>query len=456
MLYRLVALFLQLVARVFFRQIEIAGRENIPVTGPVIFVGNHPNSLLDPLMIISTSCRRISFAAKDVLFKYVPLRILFMALGAVPIRRKQDHTGQQQLDNNQAFEALFGVLKNNGCMGIFPEGISHISSELAPIKTGAARIALGVQNELAAGQTLQIIPCGLTYKRRRRMRGNVLVQYGAAITIDAFWHQKFKENEKEAVQELTTLLEKKLRSLTINADDFETLRVLHAARRIYRPEQQKLSFEEHNLLMRRFIEHYENLKNVPEVRQVFTELSAFQYEMDLAGITDHQLRHAEHSKKLQRKLIRHFLLLFWYLPLAIPGILIHFPIILVAVFAGENLSPRKDVIATTKVMSATFFVLMFYILFPLLPLAMWPWPLGLYVFGYLLFLLPTSGWCTIRLLERQAFLRRGMGVWLKLIKNKEVITYLKEERNRLKKRIQTLVDAHMDPALPRVVPKDAN
>ena len=420
MLYRLVALFLQLVVRVFFRQIEIAGKENIPIKGPVIFVGNHPNSLLDPVMIISTAHRRISFAAKDVLFKYLPLRVLFMALGAVPIRRKQDHADQNKLDNNQAFEALFNVLKRDGCMGIFPEGISHISSELAPIKTGAARIALGVQNELAAGQTLHIIPCGLTYKRRRRMRGNVLVQYGSSITIDAIWFQRFKEDEKEAVHQLTTLIEQKLRALTINADDFETLRVLHTARRIYRPEQQKLSFEEHNLLMRRFIEHYEKIKEQPEVRQVFTELSAFQYEMDLVGVTDHQLRHAQHSKKLQRKVIRHFLLLFWYLPLAIPGVLIHFPIVLVAVFAGESLSPRKDVIATTKVMSATFFVLLFYIFFPLIPLITWPWPLGLYLFGYLLFLLPTSGWCTIRLLERQAFLRRGLGVWLKLIKNKEL------------------------------------
>ena len=162
-------------------------------------------------------------------------------------------------------------------------------------KTGAARIALGVQNELAAGQTLHIIPCGLTYKRRRRMRGNVLVQYGSSITIDAIWFQRFKEDEKEAVHQLTTLIEQKLRALTINADDFETLRVLHTARRIYRPEQQKLSFEEHNLLMRRFIEHYEKIKEQPEVRQVFTELSAFQYEMDLAGVTDHQLRHAQHS-----------------------------------------------------------------------------------------------------------------------------------------------------------------
>ena len=107
-------------------------------------------------------------------------------------------------------------------------------------------------------------------------------------------------------------------------------------------------------------------------------------------------------------------------------------------------------------MSATFCALVAYLALPCLPLVLWPWPLGLYVCGYLLILLPTSGWCTVRVLERQAFFRRGFGVWLKLLKNKELLRYLRDERRRLQEKVQDLVEKYVDPALPRVVPKIEN
>ena len=456
MIYGIVTAFLKLVTKVFFRQIEVVGQHHIPKDQPLIFVGNHPNSLLDPVMIITNGGRRISFAAKDTLFQYLPLRMIFAALGAVPIRRKQDHKNTKQIDNATAFDALFEVLRNNGCMGIFPEGISHISSELAPLKTGAARIALGAFKQLEPGQVIHIIPCGLTYKSRRRMRTSALVQFGNAIPIDIGWQQKYEHEAQATSKELTTLIDDRLRALTINAPDFETLRILNTARRIYQPIDNQLSIEEHNLLMRRFIDHYDRLKENPEIRKIFSELGAFRYEMDIAGLNDHQLTHLQDNRKLLRKMIRHFLLFCCYLPLALPGFIIHFPILVLAIFTGEGLSPRKDVIATTKMMIATFCTLMAYLALPCLPLALWPWPLGIYISGYLFILLPTTGWCTVRVLERQAFFRRGFGIWLKLLKNKELLRYLREERQRLQQKVQELVEKYVDPALPRVVPKRKN
>ena len=142
--------------------------------------------------------------------------------------------------------------------------------------------------------------------------------------------------------------------------------------------------------MRRFVDHYERFKDEPHVRQVFSDLGAFQYEMDVAGITDHQLVHTQNNSRLWRRLFRHLVLCFCYLPLALPGFILHFPILALAVFTGEGLSPRKDVIATTKMMSATFLVLMAYLLLPCIPLVFWPWPLGLYTALYLFVFLPTN------------------------------------------------------------------
>src|SRR6266700_4134677 len=93
MLYRFLAWFLRTITRVFFRQIEVVGLEHVPATGPVVFVGNHPNSLIDPILIITTCGRKVHFAAKDTLFKGRLMRAVLRGLGAVPIKRRDDHDG---------------------------------------------------------------------------------------------------------------------------------------------------------------------------------------------------------------------------------------------------------------------------------------------------------------------------------------------------------------------------
>src|ERR1700735_4937501 len=93
MAYRVIAWLLRVATRVFFRQIEVVGLEHVPADGAVIFAGNHPNSLIDPVLIIATCGRKVHFAAKDALFKGRIMRWILGGLGAVPIKRKHDHDG---------------------------------------------------------------------------------------------------------------------------------------------------------------------------------------------------------------------------------------------------------------------------------------------------------------------------------------------------------------------------
>ena len=67
--------------------IVVEGRERLPKDGAVLFVANHPNSLLDPALIVAHGGRIVHFAAKDVLFKSALLRVFLRGLGAVPLAR---------------------------------------------------------------------------------------------------------------------------------------------------------------------------------------------------------------------------------------------------------------------------------------------------------------------------------------------------------------------------------
>ena len=65
MVSRLVHLAILKLIQLFYPRIEVHGRENLPTQGPVIFVLNHPNSLLDALVLIAGLGRHVSFLAKS-------------------------------------------------------------------------------------------------------------------------------------------------------------------------------------------------------------------------------------------------------------------------------------------------------------------------------------------------------------------------------------------------------
>jgi glycerol-3-phosphate O-acyltransferase/dihydroxyacetone phosphate acyltransferase len=91
--------------------------------------------------------------AKDQLFRIPFLGAFINAVGAVPIKRylyvytkftsrSCDYEGKRQ-DNTEIFEQLYKALEKGDSIAIFPEGTTVFEPHLVPIKTGAARIALG-------------------------------------------------------------------------------------------------------------------------------------------------------------------------------------------------------------------------------------------------------------------------------------------------------------------------
>ena len=129
------------VAHVFYR-IDCVGR--VP-GGAVLLLPNHPNALLDPAVVWATAGREVRFLAKSTLFDG-PLRPILKAAGAIPVFRRID-PGVDTSRNAQTFEAVSAALARGDAICVFPEGISHSSGRLEPLRTGAARMALA--SELA-------------------------------------------------------------------------------------------------------------------------------------------------------------------------------------------------------------------------------------------------------------------------------------------------------------------
>ena len=110
--------------------------------------------------------------------------------------------------NDTAFRACRTLLAQGGLVGVFPEGISHDEARLQPLRTGAARIALGAAFD--DGVTgVETVAVGLVYDDKARFRSHALVRIGEPEGIEDC-RAAYEEDPIVAVRSLTDRLARQL------------------------------------------------------------------------------------------------------------------------------------------------------------------------------------------------------------------------------------------------------
>lgn len=438
MLQRFFAALMRIITDTFFRRIDIVGAEHVPVDGPVIFAGNHPNALMDGWLLWA-KCGRwpLRFMVSAKLWDYPLLGRILDAAGAVPVYRREDNDGQ--VDNSGAFKRLFEVIESGECIGIFPEGVSHTESQLVKLKTGTARIALSVA---ARGNVnVKIIPVGLNYLHRHRFRSQVLIEFGAPIDIGKEWQQQYTGDESTAVKKLTEYLAESIRAVTLNAPDWRTMNFVQTARRLYKPTTAKLTPSQYIELNRRFVAAYDESANDAEVRQFRDDVEDYQARLDVLGIKDFQLRKTISVGKAFRRLLWRAMTMMLLLPVAIPGAILHLPVGLIAATVGEHFSYERDDVATIKVFATLALLPLIYV-----GLAVVVWvAFGLWwAFAAVAFII-ASFFVSVWLIEAQAYLLASMLSILRKTRLRAEIEDLRETRQRLVSTIRGMVDKSLSP-----------
>jgi 1-acyl-sn-glycerol-3-phosphate acyltransferase len=361
---RLLAWLARLVAAGFFRTTEIEGLSHVGGHGPVVLVANHFNGFVDAIALVASLGRLPRFLAKATLWKIPLVRPLLWGAGLIPVHRRVDDAERES--NVRAFEAAEATLRAGQTIAIFPEGTTHDEPRLAPIRTGAARIALGAAARGVRG--VKIVPVGITFEDKVSLRTRVLVRAGRPISVDDDVSDlvgdatRVTDEDHDAVRRVTDEIAARILDVSPDFDTFLEGAALAMAADVTLREEVVRPREPVPLGRREALAaRLADLPAAPKQR-IVDQLGRYGLALDALHVTDDQLVPRIRARSVLGRVVRLLVAVIVLAPFALAGVLIN--AIPAAIVGLAGLAVR------TPVTKGTVRVLVGLVVFPLTWLAL--------------------------------------------------------------------------------------
>ena len=429
-MHRFIRWLVLLLIRLYYPRIEVEGREFLPAHGPVLFVLNHPNGLLDPLLLMTELDYPIAFLAKDTFFRN-PLGRLFMrAFHAVPVYRRSDAAGgDTRSKNDQTFALCRALLHKNGAMALFPEGTTHSEPALLPLKTGASRIALGAEAETDWALDLTVVPVGLWYEDKQLFRSSVLLIVGQPWSLDSYG-ELYAQDVEHAVDQVTQDIAHRLGSVVFQATNAELVRglplmVQWSIEHLKRPDPHRRTLL---AAYTRFAHDHPH-----EMEQLAHEASRYARTLRMLGITDPWSPQLPLAHRSRFMLMGALLLLSF--PLFVLGLLISYLPYRLGGIIATRITDEQQVLGTIKLIAGAILVPLGWLGAGLVAGWLLDWRAGV----LMVLLAPLISYVTLRWSELWREMNAAASAsWIRLFK-RDLSQQLLERRQQLSAQVVTSV-----------------
>ncbi|MFB2833353.1 lysophospholipid acyltransferase family protein [Floridanema evergladense] len=188
---------------IYFGQISITGRENIPKEGPVIFAPTH-RSRWDPFTLGYAAGRDIT--GRDLHFMVSANEMLgiqgwfIRCMGGFPV--DTDHPGISSIRHG------IELLQNQQVLVMFPEGNIFRENYIQPLKPGFARIALQAEAS-QCNLGIRVVPIAIKYSQEVPHRGcNVTINIGSPLKVADYRGNSVKHSAQRLTEDLQTSLKR--------------------------------------------------------------------------------------------------------------------------------------------------------------------------------------------------------------------------------------------------------
>lgn len=395
-----------------------------PQTGPVLFVANHANALLDPAIVWATAGRDVRFLAKSTLFE-TPFKPFLAGAGAIPVYRRKDE-GVDTSRNAEMFSAVDAALRAGDAVCIFPEGMSHSQGRLAALRTGAARIVLSAE---ATGTAVALVAVGLNFDRKMTFRSRVTVAYGPAFRAADFAAQSGAD-QQAAVRALTDRLGVHMKRLLIEADPGADARLVDRVDRLYAAARDRPHAPEDRIARRRVIAAgIERLRESDAARyeEILMRVRRYDQRMRRFGLSDRDLDMNVSGADAARFAIREGALAIVLGPLTLAGLILFFIPYWLTAITARLVTREPDVAASAKVIGGA---IIYAVWLAVLVTATWQ-VLGPATGLITAVLLPLIAVAALFALERESAVLDAVRAWLSIERAPAGTQVLRRRRSEL-------------------------
>lgn len=352
-LYRLLRFTSRWFLRVLYPGSMVEGREHVLGEGPFILAGNHPNTLVDPLIQGIHLEKRLYFMANAGLFAHPLMAKFLLFAGVIPIaRRGVDGAAGRKIDNNESFTAAYRHFEQGGIMFVAPEGGSELERRLRqPLKPGTARMAFAAEERNNWQLGLKIVPAGGNYEAPTRCFSRAFVRFGAPILV-ADWRAAYEENPRGAIKDFTSLLGERMAELLVDTRNKTEERCLRPIERAIQNDLPLLPNAHHY----RTQQILAGLRTLDEKSYEKLCEQARQYERLLKKAKIDDLVLSNHPAK--KPGLGHFL----GLPLFLYGWINHLPLLFLTELAWKSIKTYRNYATTVRGLVGSLLLPLLYVL----------------------------------------------------------------------------------------------
>lgn len=238
---------------------EVEGVEQADHPGPTLVCGNHPNTLIDPLIAGIHLRQQVHFLANAGMWLN-PVMAFMIDPFCIPVARAKDkEAGATKGDKDEVFNRTFASLETGKVVYIAPEGFSELERKLRRLKGGAASMALEAENRNGWKLGVSLQPFGANYESPTTCFSRVFVRYGTPIDLQQY-REQYEKSPMRAIRTLTNDLAAAMQDLLIQTKNKAEERLLRPIERAIQSDQ-PLSVKGHFFRTRKVLDA---LREMPE------------------------------------------------------------------------------------------------------------------------------------------------------------------------------------------------
>jgi glycerol-3-phosphate O-acyltransferase/dihydroxyacetone phosphate acyltransferase len=344
--------------RVFFRRIFYSNLKKVPLNKPLLFVGNHQNSFMDGILVGSYLPQPLHFTMRADMFRKSFARFCLRELNVAPVYRAEEGMGNVH-KNLESFSGIYEVLKKNGNLIMFSEGICVQEKRLQKLRKGTARLAFGAEEKF--GLDVNIVPVGINYTYPSRFRKEVMINFSDPFSIKEL-KGAYMEHPAKALLAFTERCDTSLRKEVIIIEDPKNDWLA----------EQLLKMVRHNMVLPFFKWRFETddrrqaEKRVSEkVNQLSktspADLSSLSLKVEnyVNLLARNKIRDENVARKLDWGFLRYFAIIAG-LPLFIAGYLSNLPPFIIPKFICDKLIKDPRFYSSVYISSGTVLYLIYF------------------------------------------------------------------------------------------------